>query len=110
MSNLIQRFFSLFFPSEKSHLHDYLPNLEKRLRYRFRDRETLIEALTHRSILGDRKEGSKRITYERLEFLGDSVLSLVTSDYLIREFPEEDEGKLTKKKSLLVNFCLFYIT
>jgi len=93
----------LFNPAKKSNLHDYLPSLERRLKYRFRDRETLIEALTHRSILGDRKEGSRRITYERLEFLGDSVLSLVTSDYLIREFPDEDEGKLTKKKSLLVS-------
>jgi len=103
MSDLIHRLFSIFTPSKRSPLHNYLLTLEKRLGYRFKDEETLIEALTHRSILGDRKESSRQITYERLEFLGDSVLSLVTSDFLIKEFPDEDEGQLTKKKSLLVS-------
>lgn len=62
-----------------------------------------MEALTHRSTLGDLKPGADRITYERLEFLGDSVLALVTSDFLVRSFPDENEGQLTKKKSLLVS-------
>lgn len=71
--------------------------------YRFRDPERLIEALTHRSTLGELKPGEEGITYERLEFLGDSVLALVTSVYLVYNFPEDDEGRLTKKKSLLVS-------
>jgi ribonuclease-3 len=77
--------------------------VERLIGYRFAARERLIEALTHRSTLGDLKPGEERISYERLEFLGDSVLSLVTSDFLIRNFPEENEGQLTKKKSLLVS-------
>ena len=77
--------------------------LERRIGYRFRKKERLVEALTHRSTLGDLKPGADRITYERLEFLGDSVLALVTSDFLIRGFPDENEGQLTKKKSLLVS-------
>jgi ribonuclease-3 len=80
-----------------------LREVEEKLGYRFQREERLIEALTHRSTLGELKPGEERITYERLEFLGDSVLALVTSDYLIRNFPEENEGQLTKKKSLLVS-------
>ncbi len=77
--------------------------IEGKLGYRFADKERLVEALTHRSTLGELKPGEARITYERLEFLGDAVLALVTADFLIRNFPEEDEGQLTKKKSLLVS-------
>jgi ribonuclease-3 len=77
--------------------------LERLIGYRFRNRERFIEALTHRSTLGDLRPGEKRVTYERLEFLGDSVLSLVTSDFLMRSFPDENEGQLTKKKSLIVS-------
>lgn len=71
--------------------------------YRFRDQIRLVEALTHRSTLGELKPGEEGITYERLEFLGDSVLALVTSVYLVFNFPEDDEGRLTQKKSLLVS-------
>jgi ribonuclease III len=80
-----------------------LRDIERRLSYRFTRKGLLVEALTHRSTIGDLKAGEERITYERLEFLGDSVLSLVTSDFLFRSFPEENEGQLTKKKSLLVS-------
>ena len=83
--------------------HRGLGDVERRLGYRFLKREHLVEALTHRSTIGDLKPGDERITYERLEFLGDSVLSLVTSDFLFRSFPDENEGQLTKKKSLLVS-------
>ncbi|MCX5753803.1 MAG: hypothetical protein NTW97_09200, partial [Candidatus Krumholzibacteria bacterium] len=76
---------------EKTTVHE----LERLIGYRFTARERLIEALTHRSTLGDLKPGEERISYERLEFLGDSVLSLVTSDFLMRNFPEENEGQLT---------------
>ncbi len=77
--------------------------IEGKLGYRFVQTERLVEALTHRSTLGELKPGDERITYERLEFLGDAVLALVTADFLIRNFPTEDEGQLTKKKSLLVS-------
>jgi ribonuclease-3 len=82
---------------------EHIPLLETKIGYRFRNRDLLLEALTHRSTLGDLKPGEEAITYERLEFLGDSVLALITTDYLIRNFPDENEGQLTQKKSLLVS-------
>jgi ribonuclease-3 len=102
MHPFITRCIHLFHPP-KAAGDGGLAELERRIGYRFRNRERLIEALTHRSTLGDLKPGDERITYERLEFLGDSVLSFVTSDFLIRTFPEENEGQLTKKKSLIVS-------
>jgi ribonuclease-3 len=81
----------------------YAHELERLIGYRFASQDRLVEALTHRSTIGELKPGEERISYERLEFLGDSVLSLVTSDFLMRTYPEENEGQLTKKKSLLVS-------
>ncbi|MFT4581778.1 MAG: ribonuclease-3 [Gammaproteobacteria bacterium] len=52
-------------------------------------------ALTHRS--------SARVNNERLEFLGDAVLGQVIADYLYREFPDADEGQLTRIRATLVN-------
>jgi ribonuclease-3 len=68
----------------------------------FRDKELLKLALTHRSYLSVTGQGPRE-SNERLEFLGDSVLGLVTSEYLYRRFPDEHEGQLTKIKSLLVS-------
>lgn len=97
--DLIKRIFSSKPPSPAGGFGDF----EKTIGYRFRSQELLLEALTHRSTLGELKPGENGITYERFEFLGDSVLALVTSDYLVRNFPEENEGQLTQKKSLLVS-------
>ncbi len=80
-----------------------LDEFQEMIRYRFRNPDRLVEALTHRSTLGELRPGEEGITYERLEFLGDSVLALVTSVYLVYNFPEDDEGRLTQKKSLLVS-------
>jgi ribonuclease-3 len=59
-------------------------------------------ALTHRSYLHVTGQGPRE-SNERLEFLGDSVLGLVTSEFLYRAHPNEHEGQLTKTKSLLVS-------
>lgn len=80
-----------------------LDEFQEMIGYRFRNPDRLVEALTHRSTLGELRPGEAGITYERLEFLGDSVLALVTSVYLVFNFPEDDEGRLTQKKSLLVS-------
>jgi len=80
-----------------------LDEFQDMIGYRFRDPNRLVEALTHRSTLGELRPGERGITYERLEFLGDSVLALVTGVYLVYNFPEDDEGRLTQKKSLLVS-------
>jgi ribonuclease-3 len=68
----------------------------------FGDPELLRLALTHRSYLSVTGQGP-RDSNERLEFLGDSVLGLVTSEFLYRRHPDEHEGELTKNKSLLVS-------
>lgn len=70
------------------------------LGYRFRDPNLLNEALTHRSYANS--NGSS-VTYERLEFLGDSVLGVVVARYLFVENPGYTEGELTKAKAALVN-------
>ena len=64
----------------------------------FNDPGLVKLALTHRSYL--HVTGQARDSNERLEFLGDSVLGLVTSEYLYRTHPNEHEGQLTKTKSL----------
>ena len=71
--------------------------LEKICKYRFKNRQYLIQAFTHRSI-----SSQPRKNYERLEFLGDAVIDIVVSRELMREFPEGDEGILTQKRSALV--------
>lgn len=70
--------------------------------YIFRDQSLLEEALTHRSFL--KEAGKERSSsYERLEFLGDAVLGLSVSRYLFENFPDKDEGELTKLKATLVS-------
>ena len=66
----------------------------------FNDPKLVKLALTHRSYL---HVTGQRDSNERLEFLGDSVLGLVTSEFLYRAHPTEHEGQLTKTKSLLVS-------
>lgn len=70
-----------------------LPNIK--------DKKLLEEAFTHRSYLNETTE--KISSNERLEFLGDSILSFIVSDYLFNKYPEYNEGKLTNLRSLLVN-------
>ena len=74
--------------------------LERALGYRFRDRELLERALTHRSYAN---EQSLERHNERLEFLGDAVLGLVAGEWLFRAHPELPEGDLSKLKAFLVS-------
>lgn len=62
--------------------------------YRFKDESYLVRALTHRS------KGKKN--YERLEFLGDSILGFVMAEIVFNKFPDEDEGKLTQIRTKLI--------
>ena len=68
--------------------------LEEAIGYRFRNPNTLRTALTHSSYANERT-GKRDGCNERLEFLGDSVLSLIVCDYLYRAYPNYPEGKLT---------------
>ncbi len=75
--------------------------LEERIGYTFRDKEYAIEALRHSSYANENKHLGIR-SNERLEFLGDSVLSLVTSSFLFTAFADQPEGDLTKIRAELV--------
>jgi ribonuclease-3 len=75
---------------------DHLEALEKSLHYRFKNKQLLIEALTHKSY-------KQPYNNERLEFLGDAVLDLIVGEYLFTQFPGFDEGKLSKLRASLVN-------
>jgi ribonuclease III len=76
--------------------------LEGRLAYTFRDASLCEAALTHKSWMNE-CQGTDRTDNERLEFLGDAVLALVTSDLLMRRFPEQPEGDLSKARAAIVN-------
>lgn len=73
----------------------------KKIGYQFRDKRLLLQALTHTSFVHE--HGQEWSSNERLEFLGDSVLSLIVSCELSQSYPEMSEGQLSKLRSSLVN-------
>ena len=77
-----------------------MKQLEKNIGYHFRDKELLKVAVTHSSYANENRDA---IAYnERLEFLGDAVLQLVTSEKLFKENPEMPEGQMSKQRAALV--------
>jgi ribonuclease III len=82
--------------------HLDLSEVEEVIGHRFRDESHLMNALTRRSYWHENRETCADHN-ERLEFLGDAVLGLVIADILYREFPEDEEGELQKKRGSLVN-------
>lgn len=80
---------------------EILGELEEKIGYFFADKKLMRQALTHSSYANEMKI-NKYDDYERLEFLGDAVLELVTSDFLFRERRENSEGKLTKLRASIV--------
>ncbi|HEY1191726.1 MAG TPA: ribonuclease III [Gemmata sp.] len=78
--------------------HNILEACQRTIGYRFQKVELLRSALTHTSSANTRAASN-----ERLEFLGDSVLGLVTCEQLYKRFPEYQEGDLTKVKSAVVS-------
>ncbi len=75
--------------------------LEKLIGFTIKNRSYFIQALMHRSFLEQHSDYD--VSNERLEFLGDSVLSLTVAEYLFESFPDKDEGFLTKVRAKLVN-------
>tara|TARA_B100000609_G_scaffold187670_1_gene173285 strand:- start:403 stop:1065 length:663 start_codon:yes stop_codon:yes gene_type:complete len=71
-------------------------NLEKKLKFNFKDKKILIKSLTHKSY--DNQKNN-----EKMEFLGDRVLGLVIAKKLLEIYPDEKEGILDKKFASLVN-------
>lgn len=77
-----------------------IAGIEKAIDYSFKNKKLLIEALSHSSYANENKRNRK--SNERLEFLGDSVLSIVVSQYLFEHFSHFPEGDLTKIRASLV--------
>ena len=78
-----------------------MDKLDEKLGYRFRDRELLRTALTHSSYANERHADQTQ-SYERLEFLGDSILGLVTAEFLYAHEPALPEGQMTRLRAELV--------
>jgi len=75
-----------------------LVELEQKIKYEFKNKELLKKALTHTSYAYERNEESN----EKLEFLGDSILEFVSSEYLYLKFPKLKEGEMTKVRATVV--------
>lgn len=82
-------------------MSDRLKELEEKIGYTFRDFSLLRRAMMHSSYTNE-KHLEKHQCNERLEFLGDAVLELVSSEYLFLEFPKVSEGELTKNRASMV--------
>lgn len=80
---------------------DDLDRVESLLGYRFRDRELLRTALTHRSFSYERSDG-ERSHYERLEFLGDALLGFLAAHWLFEDDPIAPEGVLSRRRQSVV--------
>ena len=80
-----------------------ISDLEKKIGYTFKSKNIIKEALTHSSYANELKARRQTVMCnERLEFLGDSVLSVVVSEHLFGEFSELPEGELTQRRAALV--------
>ncbi len=75
---------------------------EEKIGIQFKDRALLREAFTHRSYINETRERGLEHN-ERLEFLGDAVVELSTTDFLYKKYPKSDEGDLTSYRAALVN-------
>ena len=76
-----------------------MQNLEEKINYSFKNRTLFTTALTHPSYSAE-KRGENN---QRLEFLGDAVLEAVISNYIFENFPELDEGKMTRLRASIVS-------
>ncbi len=77
-----------------------MQGLEEKIKYSYKDKELLLQALTHSSYANERQ--TKYGSNERLEFLGDSVLGVITAEYFYKTFPDMPEGELTKLRAAAV--------
>ncbi len=81
---------------------DKLNQLQEKLNYTFKDIDYLKEALTHSSYANE-QNGMNLSCNERLEFLGDAVLSFIASELLFKLYPTENEGDLTQRRANIVS-------
>lgn len=76
--------------------------LENEIKYAFADKSLLRVALTHSSYCNENRKKGATVSNERSEFLGDSILSVITAEFLFHRFPDADEGFLTRTRAALV--------
>ena len=76
--------------------------LMQKIGYKFKNEEYLEEALTHRSYSNE-TEKDRRFNNEKLEFLGDAVLNLITTEYIYELYEKKTEGELAKLKSQIIS-------
>lgn len=81
--------------------------LEKSLNISFKNKSLLAQAFCHRSYLNENPD-FKISNNERLEFLGDAVLELITTEYIFNKYPDAPEGKMTSWRASLVNTNTLY--
>lgn len=106
LTKLLEKFFNKNRTYSKELLNS-VGELETRLGYSFKEKSLLIQALKHRSYISVNSE-DRNSSNERLEFLGDSVLSFLVSKHLYESFSDQPEGELSKMRSILVsgdNLC-----
>lgn len=77
-------------------------SVEKKFSLKFKNKDFLIQAFTHRSYLNENPDFYLAHN-ERLEFLGDAILELVVTEYLFKKYPDKSEGDLTNWRAALVN-------
>lgn len=88
-------------PYRSTKIEENMKMLQKTISYTFNNNNILKEALTHSSFANESK--TKKIKYnERLEFLGDSILGLVISEYIFLKYKHLPEGELTKVRAMVV--------
>ena len=80
--------------------------IEESIQYVFKDKALIKQAMSHSSYINEIKLKGKK-SYERLEFLGDAVLELISSEYLLSHYADMPEGKLTKLRASIV--CEFTV-
>ncbi len=78
-----------------------ITKFENAIGYTFRDKNLLIQAFTHSSFVNEQRI-NKKADYERLEFLGDAVLEMISSAFLFRKYPDKKEGEMSKIRASLV--------
>ena len=78
-----------------------IKTFQKEIGYQFQNEHLLVQALTHSSYANE-KHMKKLSDNERLEFLGDAVLEIISSDFLYKNYPQKPEGELTKIRAELV--------
>ena len=98
MEDYIRDFFGI---NQVFIMNEDFSKLESLIGYEFRDKSLLKQALTHSSYANEQKI-NRSGDYERLEFLGDAVLEVVSSEFLFHKYPDLPEGKLTKLRASMV--------